>query len=585
MDYGKGQRFSDAIVSSTIHDGDFARYVIDRCLDDWSPATIGSTTYPTYRQVWLSWVQEFEEGATQEQIGALSAILDAAAAMEGTRLPHRSEKDVLDVANDHFQSLLTEEQWEDCRVRAKDFIAFTLFAPHRSEQQARFNTQWARRWICKRAHDLGWTAERFGQRDRGRGSDRRDHRVERIGKKYQWLALYELAAMMSDNLAFLGGYGDYQEGEDRGYGSARELRMRDIDPSLLVTRTNYDGWAQWERTWWVPMEPKLQSVSPAERIAWLNSDQDVINDASLIDVVNPKTKQRWLCLHAFASWRQRGMVGGREELERDTWFRLHCVVVKKEDEKKLLCDLSKKTLTDPHGLPHIELHGDYFLGEYPWHPSVNQFGDWTVPGEWRAPAVPTRATVADYMCERSGYDYSLDETVHVELPAPWLASALRIRLSDGRKLNYVGARGNVVFYDPSVSEVGPKAALVDRAAFLAMLEQEGLAAVWVIAGEKNVYGGLDAFGGRALHTAVYLLDREGFKRQIYWEREHPSLGQLQALFSPEEVPLGLTGRSSPKSLASAKTEAEKLQSAKPRARQRSKKSPARGRAEEAKDEG
>ncbi|KAF2990930.1 hypothetical protein MJC1_02028 [Methylocystis sp. MJC1] len=576
MDYGKGQRFTDAIVSSTVHDGDFARYVIDSRLHDWSPEPIGSTAYPTYREVCLSWVREFEESATPEQISALSAILDAAATMEGTRLLPRGEKDALDLANDHFQSLLTEEQWEDYRVRAKHFIAFTLFAPHRSEQQARFNTQWTRRWICKRAHDLGWTAERFGQRDRGRGSDRHDHRVERIGKKYQWLALYELAARMSDNLAFLGGYGDYQEGEDRGYGSARELRMRDIDPSLLVTRTNYDSWAQWERTWWVPMEPKLQSVSPSERIAWLNSDQDVVNDASLIDVLNPKTKQRWLCLHAFASWRQQGMVDDREELERDTWFRLHCVVVKKEDEKKLLRDLSKKTLTDPHGLPHIELHGDYFLGEYPWHPSVNRFGDWTVPGEWRARAVPTRATVADYMCERGGYDYSLDETVHVELPAPWLASALRICLSDGRKLNYVDVNGNVVFYDPSVTEIGPQAALVDRNAFLAMLEREGLAAVWVIAGEKSVYGGRDAFGGRALHTAVYHLDSEGFKRQIHREREDPSPSQLQALFWPEKVPLGLTVRSSPKSQAPAKTGAAKPKSAKPKARRQSKKSPASG---------
>ena len=290
--------------------------------------------------------------------------------------------------------------------------------------------------------------------------------------------------------------------------------------------------------------------------------------------MNPKTKQRWLCLHAFGSWRQRGLVDDREELERDTWFRLHCVVVKKADQKKLLHDLAKKTMTDPHALPHIELHGDHFLGEYPWHPSVSRFGDWTAPGEWRAPSVPTRATVADYTCERGGYDYSLDETVHVELPAPWLARALGVRLSDGRKLNYVDSNGSVVFYDPSVGELGPQAALVDRAAFLGMLEREGLSAVWVIAGEKNVYGGHEAFGGRALHTAVYHLDGEGFKRQIYWEREHPSLDQLQALFAPDEVPPGLTVRSSPKSSAPAKAKLAKAQLTKPKASRQPKKSPA-----------
>ena len=542
MEYGKGQIFTDAIVSSTVNDGDFARYVIDYRLNGWSPAPIGSDTYPTYRDVCVAWMREFDATASSKQKAALHAVMEAAAKTEEIRQPYRDKNDPIERANDQFKTLLTEEQWEDYRVRAKNFIAHSFNATNRVEQKARFDSRWARRWICKRAHDLGWTAERFGQHDRRRGGDRHDHRVERIGKKYQWLALYELAAMMSDNLAYLGGYGDFEEGEDRGFRSAREARLRDIDPSLLVTRTNYDGWAQWERTWWVPKEPTLQSVSPGERIAWLYSDQDVINDASLIDIKNPKTKQRWLCLHTFSSWRQQGFTDDRGELERDTWFRLHCVVVKKEDKDAFLGEISRRILTDPYELPHIELHGDHFLGEYPWHPSVNSFGEWTVPGDWRSFKVPTRATVAEYMCERGGYDYSLDETVHVELPAPWLARALGIRLSNGRELNYVDANGKLIFHDPSVNEIGPQAALVDRAAFLEMLEREGLSAIWLIAGEKNVYGGRNGFGGRALHTAAYHLDGEKFKRQNHSKFERPSPDQLEALFAPEKVPIGLEVR-------------------------------------------
>jgi len=299
----------------------------------------------------------------------------------------------------------------------------------------------------------------------------------------------------------------------------------------------------------------------------------------LIDVVNPKTKQRWLCLHAFGAWRQRGMSDEMEELERDTWFRLNCLVVRTEDKSELLLDLSKQILTDPHSLPHIKLHGDHFLGEYPWHSSVNQFGNWTVPGEWHAPAVPVRATVADYMCERGGYDYSLDDTVHVELPAPWLAQALEIRLSDGRRLNYVDAAGKVIFYDPSVREVGPQAALVDRAAFLEMLEREGFEAVWVIAGEKNVYGH-DSFGGRALHTAVYHLEGGRFEREIHCEDEHPSAEQLRKLFHPNEVPAGQRVRSGSKSFSPAKKGAQRTRTGKKRAKRQPTTSPVRVPAED-----
>lgn len=549
MDYGKGERFSDPIVSSAVHDGDFARYVIDARLDDWSPAPIGSSDYPTYREVCLAWVDEFNASATLPQLEAFDAVLQAAEAMKGVRTPRRDQdKDAVGLANEAFRATLSSDAWEEYRVRAKHYIAYTLFSDWVHDQAAKFNTAWARRWVCKRAHDLGWTAERFMKFDRSLGYDRHDHRVERIGKKYQWLAVYELAARMSDNLAFLGGYGDYEESEHRGYGMAREVRLREIDPSLLVQKTHYDGWAQWDKTWWVPVEVKMRPVEPAERLAWLNGDQDVLNDASLIEVTEPKTKRSWLCLNTFANWRQRGLFNDREEMQRDTWFRLNCIVVKKTDEAKLVQSLKRTMLTDPHRLPRIELHGDHHLGEYPWHPTVSTFGDWMKPDQWNGLKVPTRATVADYMCERGGYDYSISETVHVTLPAPWLAKALDVRLSDGRALNYVSAYGRVIFHDPSVSAKGPQAALVDREAFLAMLEREGLSAVWVIAGEKSAYGGRNAgsgFGGRVLHTGVYSLKDGVFFRHMHWEREDPSAEQLVTFFEGKPIPAGIRTRGLP----------------------------------------
>lgn len=547
MDYGKGQRFTDPIVGSVVHDGDFARYVVDHLVDRWSPTPIGTTGFPTNFDICQGWLDEFSAVATPKQVVAFDRVVAAIQATVGQpSYAQTPERDALAKAEAAFQRILTSDAWEDYRVRAKLCIGLDVNAEWSfGRQPARFNTGWARRWICKRAHDLGWTAKRFGTFDQHRSSDRQDHRIERIGKKYQWLALRDLTARMSDNLVFVGGYGLYSDDEPRGFGSAREVGARDIDPSLLLTHTNYDGWRHWGWSWWVPVALRLRPLGPVERRAWLDGDQDVVNDASLIEVTNPKTKRRWLSLNGFGHWRQQGIEDERKEMQRETWFRLRCLVVRKKDEARLFTHLKDQVLTSPYELPTIDLHGDYYIGEYPWHPEVSRSGDWSKEADFKTLPVSVRPTVASYSCEQGGYDYSIDKTISVDLPAPWLADAMGLRLANGRELTYVDATGTVRFFDPSVAELGPQAALVDRDAFLAMLKREGLSAIWVIAGEKSVYGSPDpgrGFGGRVFHSAVYRLQNDNFVREICWKREDPSQEQLKMFFGDQLIPEGIKTR-------------------------------------------
>jgi hypothetical protein len=539
-DRGRGV-FRDAIVSSTGEHGDFARYQIDHKLDKWSPAKIGTYPLPTPLDICDAWMEEFCAKTSAKRFEALFAYLSAA---ERTKDIHGYQKtpetEQLAAAELNLKSALSPEEWEDFRVRAQGFFRYQLFANWHREYAAAFNIAWGRRWICKRAHELGWTSERFGEFDSSRGHDRMDHRVERIGKKYQWLALRELIARMADNLAYLGESWDRESDGTSAYRGARQLRLRDIDPSLLTSETHYDGWGQWGRTWWVPFNVQLRSVGPRERRAWLESDVDIINDASLIDLCNPKTGRRWLALWGFSNWRGYGVHDGRRGMQRDTWFRLNCIVVRRKDQAKMVKSLRRRILTDPHSLPKIEFYsGDFYLGEYSWHPDTRDFDDWGADDGRRSLAAPCRPTVASYTCERGDYDYSIDRTVSVEIPAPWLAEATGLRLASGRSPIYIGSDDREMFFDPSVLDVGPAAALIDREAFLRMLDREDLSAIWVIAGEKTIFGGSDyrsSFGGRLLHTAIYHVEGDGFARHFHTDWEHPSKDQLKEFFKGERVP-------------------------------------------------
>lgn len=531
--YGK-DTFTDAIVGSVVTDGDFARYQLDHLIHHWCQSKRGTKKPATYIDIAKNWIDKFLARASDDQFALFEKFLDAAKENEGEHHGYKVTPTIskMNAAEQKFRKSLQTEGWEEYRVQARHFIRYNLFGKkgYYPDQIANFDSGWGRRWVCKRAHDLGWTSERFADIERYArdGGGRNEHRVERIGKKYQWLATYELAARMADHLAMVSYFGSRRVIK---YEGAWQIGLRKIDPSLLVAETHYDGWQSWPSTWWVPLSPVLHEVSPEERLAWRNSEQDIVNDPSLIDVREPKTGRRWLTLDGFARWGQSGISDGSSQIQRDTWFRLNCLIAQKKDRAKLLTWLRNKTLTSSRDLPELELHGDQYLGEYPWHSSLADIPDWNKPDSWQKLPVATRTPVSSYSREQGSYDYSIEKTVRVAIPAPWLMKSFGLHLSNGRNLTYADKKGRVMFFDPSVSEPGPHAALVDRDAFLEMLEREGLAAFWVIAGEKNLHSGHRTdrgWGGRQVHTFVYELKKNNFVCYKHIEYEEPNAEQLSA---------------------------------------------------------
>jgi hypothetical protein len=532
-DYSGG-RYKDAIVSSAGLGGDFGRYILPRLIRAFCPVPIGTKLLRS-SEICQLWLGEFKAAATDVQTEAFVALTDTTKGASGQYgyLPTPA-KTARKEAEEAFKATISSEAWEDFCVRARDHLYHGIFLDDwQNRSVANFDARWASNWIIKRSHDLGWTSERFGEFDRalGLGADRYDHRVERVGKKYQWLALQELAARMADNQAFKGDIYAADDGEPRAYRGALDLGLRDIDPSLLVHSTHYDGWRQWPRSWWIPVELSLGPQTPAERLAWRESDDDIINDSSLIDVTDPKTGRKWLVLHSFGSWTQNAVVEGRKAQQRDTWFRLECFVVARKDAAKFETWLAGKTLIDRSRLPKLELHEHHYLGEYPWHPALADLVDWEEPDKWNKLPAPIRQTVGHYHWEKGGYDCSLDESVSLQIPAPWLTEAMGLHLIDGRKLAYADDVGTIRFFDPSASRPGHQAALVDRDAFLKVLEENELEAVWVIAGEKSVFGGRalhQGWGGNMIHTSIYRLKKNGeFKVSKHIERREPSNDQMK----------------------------------------------------------
>ena len=479
----RGQHLRDDIVMSTVNDGDFARYIIDTLVSLWSPAPLGTDPLPTSPD-----------------------------------------------PDDPAQA---------------DAVAFFRNS-NRKLPLRQFSVHLARRWICKRAHDLGWTQARFGQfEDRVGTYGRTPKRMERIGKKYQWIALRELIARMADNLAFIGGIGGWDDDDTPEYQGSQNVRLRDIDPSLLIARTFFDAWGKWGKTWWVPFNPQLPTIGPHERVAWLDSDSDLINDSTLIGLHDPDSGRDWLALDGYASWSGHGVQNGSKTTQRDTWYRLKCMVVAQNDLDATVASLQQRILTGPFNFPSINLYSNVFLGEYPGQADLDSFvdsdfwaRDWNPPGH-------IYPTVSTYTCEQGGFDFAIDKTVSFNIPAPWLIRKMSLRLKNGRSPVYLDSNGKTIFYDPCLVEDGPSTALLERTSFLRMLERHDLAAIWVIAGEKSIYGSSEpaaGFGGSLRHTAVYTLKGAEFSRQYCTDRQLPSDEQVKRFFEGRPVPFAIATR-------------------------------------------
>lgn len=82
--------------------------------------------------------------------------------------------------------------------------------------------------------NLGYCSKYFGEYDSHRAGFDRHHvkKIERIGKKYQWIAMYNILARLSDKYKLKGW--DWNDKTDYFYNGPWDPYVRDFDPTLNV---------------------------------------------------------------------------------------------------------------------------------------------------------------------------------------------------------------------------------------------------------------------------------------------------------------------------------------------------------------
>ena len=306
-----------------------------------------------------------------------------------------------------------------------------------------YPTELGSRWVFERVLSLGWTPDNFAEFDAQRHSlFEGEHKAERFGKKYQWIALRELIARVADNFHMKDGDGR----QPAAYEGPWQFFGRDIDPTLPPAprmRNEDDGFdlrptfpfSQNEDTWWIPQGPRYRRDDPPVAEGWAHDSEDIPKFEPLVRRKDERGT-RWVVLHAVYQWGDDVLENGSKP-RRKLWSHVYSWLVEPADRDALVAYLERHSLMGrwmPEGREHTD---SAYLGELPWAAAANEYPDFwqeiSPHGPSESMDVKVYPAWEDYYWEGNVLDCSIDEGVKAFSPAPVLFRTGQLRWITGTR--------------------------------------------------------------------------------------------------------------------------------------------------------
>ena len=364
--------------------------------------------------------------------------------------------------------------------------------------------QLAQRAIFGRVLELGWRPEVFRDIDnRLHSGSRMDHAVERIGKKYQWIAFYELVGQLADHLPI----GErWTEDPPAPYRYAEQLIFRYIDPTIIAQESKTDGVIRPE-PWFSPQQATFDPSQTGQH----PSDTKGLPDPLDLIAVKDDDGRPWLALETHPNWPET-LQPDEEALhlrKLDAWMQVRSYLIPIASLSALRDWAAGK---DWHGrwMPESADIESALLASHPDDPAWERAADETEWWRTDAPRPPCElwTTAIGYAGTGSDRGQPVREQVHGLVPSKRLYDLLDLTRADD--FAWASQEGTIIVKDPSVTGGTPSALLVGREEASSRLVSEGVTVLWTVLGGKDLLGnflGRDEDRRWVSVSAAYVLDR------------------------------------------------------------------------------
>lgn len=530
LDNITGDKYSSAIRSSLMgFPGDFGNYSMS-CVHDWSPTPMGEGVPETAHNLKLKFAEHLSGDLKDRFVACLEIqkkinsipfdykqLTVKFASADMLKQQEKSEAELeFDKLKEEIESSLNDAQKEEFRW---------VMGLGRSDSVACFSRKWAQRWMCKRSYELGWTEKLFKDFEERHINyqSRYQNAIERIGKKYQWIALYEFLGHLADNCFFIDkGYSDADYSQ---YYGPWQLYKRNIDPTCWLRKTGDSGWDRWEEEfWWQPFVFPFHGESIKERCDWLWDEKIIPPFEKLLQVRDEEDGHLWSVLRTFTMWKKYPAENEDIIPYQDAWYRICACAVSKGDVAELEKQLKGHNLCSDDVVRCSSTGHQGFLREYPWHIACGDMND--SDGYYFSSSIGTNIRyyplVSHYEWEADGVDQSIEKSIRIYVPSKTVIQGLSLSASLTDFGSWGTEKGEQAFLDQSAHHKGPSSALIRSDLLQNWLSKNDLQLVWLIGGEKQLFT-KDArkFYGRLVYSGIYKLTEDGIVGENWFIPEHP----------------------------------------------------------------
>ena len=338
---------------------------------------------------------------------------------------------------------------------------------------------------------LGFNEDLFNDYDNRCGSYDRylTIKTERIGKKYQWITMYNMLARISDNCR-MKDWRNYPPKDSVTFEGAWEPYVRDFDPTLNVKFMKCA-----EAPYFKCMDDYLEEGMKENKTAdissvelqkiWMNHKGVLFEKLKDTLVLKDENGQQWICLSRYCDT-------GWENFDLDkllVWSGLHAYFMTEEQAGEFKKSSEKGVSIFYQDI--ISSHQTYtvFNREYPWSPSCKDFekNAWVDVcvniGKAEKNIGRILHATSEILWEEE-YDATKDKAISISVPCGKLIKNMELRQleSDG---GYYDVSGKLAAFDTKltqkVNNVVVRKDILDG--FLSKIKMK---LVWLVRAEKRI---------------------------------------------------------------------------------------------------
>ena len=345
--------------------------------------------------------------------------------------------------------------------------------------------------------DYGYDGEFFNDAEKTiqehNNYNRYNHKIERIGKKYQWIAMYETLARVTDNFKIKdpsSGFGEDKKYID--YQGTYQIYARDIDPTILLKETKGSWYEESDNKNWWGIKSNIQWNM--ENKEWINFIDDLPNPMKSIHFKDDDGEE-WISLSSHTDWKEpiKKGINRRTITYKQVWYILNSYLIPNSQKDEFEHWVKKQNFWG-RWMPKYEEHYELFFREFFWSDAYKFFQnpyygykDWdNIDSSSSVGQYPYKIglTTSEYYWECE-FDYSKEDALTMLQPSKNIFDGLGMKYSNKDGF-FINSDGEIICFDPSIYNNCNHLLLVRKKDLIKFLDENNLTLFWTIIGEKQV---------------------------------------------------------------------------------------------------